>query len=456
MKKFLTDLIARKNKEMESLKNELGGLKPDENGESLKRATAIGENLVALRDEITEAETKLAELDKGDEGNGDGNTPDTGDGARSFNPLASYSLQRGVTIDDIEDKEPRSTMEYRTAFKNYVQNGDSADVLQYRNSKGTILTGVQVREAGPNVLADVGVLLPTTVVQEIMKGVEKVYGQLYSRVRKMNVKGGIKFPIGEFGATFTRIAQESGTQATEEKGGKVTGYVEFSYKFGSIRITQTLLSSVISVPAFEAELSKVIVETYVKAMENEILNGDGASNQMEGILTEAKKLSGSRVPAGNIIEFTEADMLDWKKWQEKLFAKIPLSMRNLRPVFVMTANTYEANIKTLADDNNRPVYAETFNPVDGTEKATFKGREVVFVEEGLNIENFNDASDGEFFGLYLVPDKAYGVNTNLEFAVRVFYDEARDVWVNKAIVMNDGKILDPKYLYLLKKKAGTI
>lgn len=450
MKKFLSDLIARKKNEMQKLQERVQA------STDVNEVRALGENLIALRDEITEAETKLAELDKDDEGNGeDGNTPAPAEGERSFNPLASYALQRNEPVAN-EETDTRSTMEYRTAFKNYVQNGDSADVLQYRNSKGTVLTGVQVREAGPNVLADVGVLLPTTVVQEIMKGVEKVYGQLYSRVRKMNVKGGIKFPIGEFGATFTRIAQESGTQATEEKGGKVTGFVEFSYKFGSIRITQTLLSSVISVPAFEAELSKVIVETYVKAMENEILNGDGASNQMEGILTEANKPDSSRVLAGNIIEFTEADMLDWKKWQEKLFAKIPLSMRNLRPVFVMTANTYEANIKTLADDNNRPVYAETFNPVDGTEKATFKGREVVFVEEGLNIENFNDASDGEYFGLYLVPEKAYGVNTNLEFAVRVFYDEARDVWVNKAIVMNDGKILDPKYLYLLKKKAGTI
>lgn len=450
MKKFLTDLIARKKAEMQKLQERVQA------SDNVDEVRSLGENLVALRDEITEAETKLAELDKDDEGNGeDGNTPAPAEGERSFNPLASYALQRNEPVANGET-DTRSTMEYRTAFKNYVQNGDSADVLQYRNSKGTVYTGVQVREAGPNVLSDVGVLLPTTVVQEIMKGVEKVYGQLYSRVRKLNVKGRMQFPIGEFGATFTRIAQESGTQATEEKGGKVTGFVEFSYKFGSIRITQTLLSSVISVPAFEAELSKVIVETYVKAMEDEILNGDGASHQMEGILTEAKKLSGSRVPASNIIEFTEADMKDWKKWQEKLFAKIPLSMRNLRPVFVMTANTYEANIKTLADDNNRPVYAETYNPVDGTEKSTFKGREVVFIEEGLNIENFNDASDGEYFGLYLVPDKAYAVNTNLEFAVRVFYDEARDVWVNKAIVMNDGKILDPKYLYLLKKKAGTV
>lgn len=444
MKKFLTDMIARKKEELKKLEERM------KVSSDINEVRAIGETLIALRDEINEAESKLAETNDDD----NSTSPEGGEGGegRSFNPLASYGLQGGGVANN-EEIDSRSTMEYRTAFMAYVQNGMTSDLLQYRNSKGKIYSGSEVREAGPNVLADVGVLLPTTVVQEIMKEVERVYGQLYSRVRKMNIKGGVKFPIGSFGATFTRIANESGTQAENQKGGSVTGYVEFSYKLGSVRISQTLLASVISVPAFETELSKVIVETYVKAMDNEILNGDGSANQMEGILTEANKPDSSRVIAENIIEFTEADMKDWKSWQTKLFAKIPLSMRNQRPVFVMTANTYEANIKTLADDNNRPVYAETFNPVDGTEKATFKAREVVFVDEGIGIENFNDATDGQYFGLYLVPEKAYGVNTNLEFAVRRYYDEDKDQWIEKALVINDGKILDPKYLYLLKKKV---
>ena len=60
-------------------------------------------------------------------------------------------------------------------------------------------------------------------------------------------------------------------------------------------------------------------------------------------------------------------------------------MRGLSPEFVMTPHTYEANIKTLHDDNNRPVYAETYNPVDGSERASFKGKNVLFVEEGQGI-----------------------------------------------------------------------
>lgn len=447
MNKFLTDLIARKKAEMEALQNELDGLKPDENGESLKRATAIGENLVSIRSEIAEAEKQLAKIENGNQVSNEPK-PD----ARSFNPLASYGQgasrpKTSLTVDS------RSTEEYSKAFMDYYQTGVRSDILMYRDNEGKIFSGVQVREAGPNVLADLGVMLPETVIQNIIKDVSKVYGQLYNRVHKTFIKGGIKVPIGSFGATVTRIEAESGTQAENQKGGKITGYVRFDYKLGSIRLSQSLLASVITVPVFEAELSKVIVEAYVREMDNEILNGVGDNEQMEGILTEAKKESDSRIPAENIIEFTQADMLDWKKWQEKLFAKIPLSMRSLKPVFVMTADTYEANIKTLADDNNRPVYNETFNPVDGAEISRFKGKEVVFVEDGFGIENFNDATDGEFFGLYLVPDKAYMINENLQFAVRRFYDDNTDRWIEKALFINDGKILDPKYLYLLKKKV---
>jgi HK97 family phage major capsid protein len=133
-----------------------------------------------------------------------------------------------------------------------------------------------------------------------MKGVESVYGQLYSRVKKTNIKGGVKYPIGSFNATFTRIG-ETGAPTDRKNAGSVTGYVEFSYKLGEVRIAQTLLASTLSVQVFENELSKTIIEAYVKAMDEEILNGDGTQNQCEGILTEAGKSSGSRIIAKNII-----------------------------------------------------------------------------------------------------------------------------------------------------------
>lgn len=442
MKKFFTELLARKKAKLAELESRMKG------STDIEEVQALIGQCKELRAEIDEAEEQLAKAEA-DATPAPSADPEPDEG-RSFNPMATYGMGGVTTEGRSDDDDEKSTMEYRTAFKDYVQTGKVSETLQFRNNR----TGEIVRASDPNVLADVGVLLPTTVVQEIMQEVEKVYGQLYSSVRKINVKGGVKFPIGSFGATFKRIG-EKGAPTDRQKAGSVTGYVEFSYHIGEIRIAQTLLANVISVPVFEREIAKVIVEAYVQAMDNEILNGNSANGEMDGILTELKKTSGSRILAGNIIEFTADEMKDWKNWQTKLFAIIPLSMRGLKPKFVMTANTYEANIKTLVDDNNRPVYSETFNPVDGTETATFKARPVTFVEDSLGIKNFNDAVDGEVFGFYWVPEKAYCVNTNMEFAVRKYFDEELNEYVTKALVINDGKVLDPKYLYILKKKVSA-
>ena len=188
-------------------------------------------------------------------------------------------------------------------------------------------------------------------------------------------------------------------------------------------------------------------------MDREILTGESTNNECEGILTEANKVSGGRIKADHIIEFTEAEMKDWKSWQTKFFAKIPLSMRKLKPEFVMTPATYEANIKTLADDNNRPVYAETYNPIDGAERATFKARTVNFVENDT-FKDFDEAQNGDYFGMYWVGKEAYAINSNMQFGVKKYWDYEKNEEVTQALVINDGKVLDPQYIFLLKKKVA--
>lgn len=359
------------------------------------------------------------------------------DQERSFDPIASY----GITTTEVRSNEdPLSTMEYRSQFMDYVQKGKVGNLLKRADSE--------------HVSGDLGILLPNTIVNEIIKGVEKVYGQLYSRVKKTNLKGGVQYPLGSFSAEM----YWQGTDGTDtehgvsenQKTGAITGYVQFTYHLGEIRIAQSLLQSVLTVDAFEAEVVKALVEAYVKAMDEAILNGDGVK-QPEGILTEANK-GESRIPTANIITFTADEMADWKSWQKKLFAKIPLSMRGLRPEFVMTAETWESNIMTLEDSVGRPVYRETYNPVTGDESASFKGRNVVFVEEG-GIKSFDTASANDYFAMYWVPEKAYAMNSNMQFSYKKYFDEKTNQYITKGLVIVDGKVLDPKYIYLLKKGA---
>ena len=336
-------------------------------------------------------------------------------------------------------KGMKDDMEYRSAFMEFVQKGKQSDILRQRSA-----------EAG--VAADLGILIPETIVQKVMTELSKSRGYLYNAVLHTNFRGGVKYPIGSFKATFKRITET--TVSDRQKAGSVTEYVQFGYLIGEIRLARTLLQTVLTVNAFETKFAEVIVEAYLEAMDREILTGESSKNECEGILTEANKVSGSRIKSDHIIEFTEAEMKDWKSWQTKLFAKIPLSMRKLKPEFVMTPATYEANIKTLADDNNRPVYAETYNPIDGAERATFKARTVNFVENDT-FKDFDEAKNGEYFGMYWVGKEAYAINSNMMFGVKKYWDYENNQEVTQALVINDGKVLDPQYIYLLKKKSSV-
>lgn len=437
MKDFLKKLIATKQKRANELKERI------QKSEDVNEVRNLGDELQAINEEIREAEARLAEIDEpaeeGTEGNSEGR----------MNVLASMQTRGAEPAGATEPTDPRATMEYRKAFMEYVRTGKKSDALKIerRDNDQTELSD----------LGTLGVLIPLTVVNEIIKGVEKVYGQLYAKVKKTNLKGGVKYPIGSFSATFNRINEvgEGSAPSDRQNGGSITGSVEFGYKIGEIRLAQTLLMSIMEVQVFEAELAKVIVEAYVEAMDKEIINGNPSNNEMVGILTNhADGIQKITALTGHVVEISENDMLDWKTWQKKLFAKIPLSMRALRPEFVMTANTFESNIETLEDSNGQPVARNIYNPVTGDETARFKGREVTFVEEDI-FPNFDDADAGDYFGMYWVPEKAYAINSNLEFAVRRYFDEEKNQWVDKGIVINDGKILDPKYIFLLKKVANS-
>lgn len=422
MQKYLESVIARKSDELKSLEER------NAKAETVEEVRSIGAQIIAVKDEIAEARKQLESMDQPVE-------------ERGLNPIASYG--QGSLRESKEESDIRSSMEYRKAFMEYVQAG-----------RGAQPADILMRADAENVTGDLGILLPNTIIQEIMLGVEKVYGQVYSKVRKTNVKGGVQYPIGQF--TDLKIFWDGTNNDDPEHGvsekqktGEITGYIQFTYHIGEIRIAQSLLQSVLTVQAFEAEVVKAFLTAYVRTMDEMILNGDGI-HQPEGILTELAKAD-SRIPATNVIEFSDADMADWKQWQKKLFAKIPLSMRKLRPEFLMTPETFESNILTLVDDNNRPLARETFNASTGDEKATFKARDVTYVEEGI-IKSFDSAAAGDVFALYWVPSEAYLINFNKQFSYKKYFDENTNQWITKGLLICDGKVLDPKYIWVLKKK----
>jgi HK97 family phage major capsid protein len=345
---------------------------------------------------------------------------------QGFTPVASFqqnTQQRSA--------EPYSSLEYRQAFMNYVQRGTPIPQDVITRAGG---------DSGTTVAADLGMIIPSTIMNEFIKEVSKVYGQVYSKVRKLNIKGGVKFPISKLKAKFSWITET--TVSGKQKAGEIKEYIEFSYNIGEIRVAETLLAQVITLDLFEQEIVRIMVEAYVETMDKVIINGTGTGQPL-GILQDPR--------VTNVIEFTAAEFADWTAWRKKLFAKLPLSKR-AQGEFLFTAATVEANLLTMKDANNRPLFKEA---TDGSFSNTslagrFYGRDVTMVEPDI-VADFETAESGDVVGLYWVPTD-YAINTNLQFGMKRYFDEDTNEWINKGLTIVDGKMLDVSGCYVIKKK----
>lgn len=407
---------------------------------------SINEELSELNEEINETQEEIDAISEEGEGGDPASNPAEGGTdpqQRSAVPANAQLVNGGISLGSFgqqtgqqrSNDDPYATLEYRTAFKDYVQRGTPIPSELIQRAGG---------DPGPTVAADLGMIIPTTIMNEFIEKVSKVYGRLYSKVRKLNIQGGVKFPISDLKANFKWITET--TVSDRQKAGDIKEYIEFSYNIGEIRVSQTLLSQVVTLPLFEQEIVRIMVEAYVEAMDKGIISGTGAG-QMLGILNDTRVTTNT----GHTIEFTAAEFSDWEKWRKKLFSIIPLSKRG-QGEFIFTAGTVESNLLTMKDANNRPVFREATDLSIG-ESATsgrFYGREVTMVEPDI-VADFDTATSGHVVGLYWIPND-YAINTNLAFGMKRYFDEEKNEWVNKGLTIVDGKMLDVAGCYIIKKK----
>lgn len=336
---------------------------------------------------------------------------------------------------DLEKKENENvyeSMEYRMAFMKYAQNGTKIpENLLKRDSANT------------NTL---GATIPTTVLNEFINEIRVRYGNLYNKVRKMNIQGAVKVPIARLQAQFKWISES--TVAPNENGGTINEFVEFSYNMAEIRVSQTLLSSIVTLDIFEREIVNVMLIAFLKAMDTSIVKGTG-NGQMLGIINDPRVLA-----TGNVVEMTESDMNDWTAWRKNFFAKLPLGYRNGE--FIFPLSTVETYLETMADANNNPVFQQATGLVvnDGdviNPNGRFFGRDISLVEPDI-LPDYDTASNGDVIGIFWQPEE-YAINTNMEFGMRRWFDEYTNEWINKMLVVVDGKVLNPMGIWLIKKKV---
>lgn len=333
-----------------------------------------------------------------------------------------------------DNADPFATMEYRQAFMKYAQTGEPIPATLYQ------------RDGSPANTDTLGATIPTTVLNEFIQLIRKVYGNLYYKVRKLNIKGAVKVPISELQATFKWITKD--TVSPRQDGGSIKEFVEFSYNMAEIRVSQSLLSSIVTIDLFEREIVRIMLIAYLQAMDTGIVKGTG-NGQMLGILNDPRVMN----QPGHIIQLSASDINNWTAWRKNFFAKLPLGYR--AGEFIFPLATVDAYLETMADANNNPIFRQAtgLEVNDGdtrTPNGRFFGREISLVEPDI-ITDFDSASSGDVIGIFWQPNE-YAINTNMAFGMRRYFDEERNEWVNKMLTVVDGKVLNPCGFYVFTKK----
>ena len=395
-KQYLENIIS----EREARMTEINGL--IQASQSADEVRSLGSEKTRLEKEVNEARAQIVALEK--------------DGG--LNPMATFGAsQKREKVGDMTETE-----EYRTAFMNFVCRG----VAMPTELRDVTTTG------------DASVVIPTTMLNEIIQKLD-TYGDIYAKVRKMNVQGGVEIPVLSLKPVATWITANTGTSESDKQKLQMNEKITFSYFGLECKIAQTLLVNVTTLSMFQSLFVELATEAIVRAIETAIIKGTG-SGEMTGITVD------TRVPSANKITLTAEEFGSWEGWKKKVFAKMKKAYR--KGMFVMAQGTFDGYIDGMVDKNGQPIARVNYGITDG-EVYRFGGKEVLTVEDEL-ISDYETAGAGDVVALF-VDFADYAINSNMTLKVVKWEDHDTNEIKNKAILICDGKLVDPNGVLIIKK-----
>lgn len=337
-------------------------------------------------------------------------------------PVAKPSGEPAAEVDRF------NSVEYRNAFMKFAKTGVMEDAFK----------GHEYRANATTAVADAAAVVPTTILNEILK---KMYtaGHIFSRVRKLNIQGGVQVPILSLKPVATWIGE---TAVSDRQKVTLNTNVSFSYYGLECRVSQTLLANTVTLASFESTIVTLIVEAMVKAVDLAIIKGTGTGQPL-GITVD------TRVVAGQQITLTAAEFPTWAGWQKKIFAKIPLSYRS-GGTFIMASGTFDGYINGMVGTDGQPIGRVNYGITEGPQER-FGGKEVILVEDDV-IKPYDVAVTTDIVGIFCRLDD-YAINSNMQMQMSRWFDNDKNEWVDKAILICDGKLIDPDGVIIIKKGA---
>ena len=314
------------------------------------------------------------------------------------------------------------SIEYRNAFMRYIQTGVRGETL--RSNEFTSI-------------AEAAALIPTTIVEEVIRKLGR-YGTLFSRIRRFNVPGGMSIPIVDLAPEASWIDD---TTPSEDKQFKADKSVSFMYHGLECKVAQSLLTSIVSLNFFEAVLTDLITEAMMRKMDQGIVNGTG-TGQFTGITVDA------RVSAENKVTLTAAEFGKWASWK-KAMGKLGIRYK-AGASWIMSESTFDAYIDGMTDAQGQPIARVNYNITEGN-PYRFAGKEVITVEDDV-IAPYDTAQTGDAVAI-LCNLRNFGVNSNLNMSMYKWTNHETNKVYNKALMVADGKLLDPNGVVIIKKGA---
>ncbi|MFD2442928.1 phage major capsid protein [Bacillus sp. CGMCC 1.16607] len=421
-KKFLT-LLAKKNQRKEELRSKGTA------ANTVEELRSINTELEALNGEIEELRSAIDELPDELEGNDPQSRNQDPSGEpqlRSHPPMSGLNILGTYGVGQSQQQRSADrfdTPEYRSAFMDYVTKGVKSDGLEFR-ADATTGTG------------DIGAVIPTTILNRIVEKL-KDHGRIWARVTKSSIKGGIQIPLANAKPVATWVS--AGTMSDKQKK-QTSGTISFSYHKLQCRVAVELVADTVAMPVFEQTVTDNIYEAMVVALEEAIINGDGAGKPL-GITKDPD------ITASQKVAVAVADFSKYETWTT-LFGKLPRSYRN-GAVLIMADSDWTKYIEGMVDTNGQPIARVTYG-LDGTQQEKLLGKEVIALEDYL--PSIDDASTGEVVGI-ICKLSDYMINSNMQMTFKRYFNEDTDEWISKSTMICDGKLADRNGVILITKKA---
>lgn len=390
--------------------------------ELIKRAAELKEEEIkALEDEVKDLQEERAALTAAAEKRqallariAAGESVDD-EGGNSTAPTLLRSFAGAVGEQDGSDKY--SSMEYRKVFMRHVCKGEEIP-KEYRADAVSKTT-------------DVGAVIPTTVLNQIVEKLEST-GIILALVTRTAYKGGVSIPVSTVKPVATWTSENRGSNK-QNKDIKESGMITFAYHKLRCAVAVSLEVDTMAISAFESLLINNIVEAMTKALEQAIIDGDG-SGKPKGILAETPE-------EGQVVESAAPSYDDLISAE----AALPMAYEN-GAKWCMSKKTF-MGYAGITDSNGQPI-ARVNHGIAGKPERTLLGREVVLCDY---VPSYTSTLEAGTIFAFIFNFKDYVLNTNYAMGIKKYEDNDTDEQVTKGVMLVDGKVVVKNSLVVIKK-----